>query len=274
MEFIKENVVDYNNLGLTKAFVACIDIIGFGAKTKSSLQKAEYEKIADILLSNNQAGSSFNLVRPGEESAPYSGFSHINQKISFSDTVFVIFPLLRDCPEELAKLDPFQVVLDTITVQFNLLRAGFASKGGIAFGDVYLKSREQNTVTFGSAVSYAHDIEQDEHNPRVILDKNFHVDAPPSNTHHSKNGFSYYLRDSDNKVFINYLLGIWNVEHELKQETLNEIREIIIKNITDTALGDSPKKKWSWIARYFNDFVASKYCTDHLGIKIKSIPTD
>lgn len=242
---------DEQNSHYEDCYVAFLDILDFKGFVRNKsfeqineLCKFVYKMIRDVLDCKNDIFTSEIL-----DAVRYT---------LISDTVFIAIPKSTKYSLE------FLVYLSGVLTSNILLKFKLLIRGGISEGSFYLK----DNISFGEAIVNSAILEKTKAiYPRIILEKSLVSLYLYNNSddENAKNGFLMFTKKdpivSDDYYIVDYL-GIWaerffddvkngRMQADFATYTFNEV-SVIIKNKLDEPVIDYIRKKYRYIAEYYN----------------------
>ena len=231
--------------------VAFVDILGFSSMIKeSSSDIEEYEKIKNALetIQNVKKISDVNGAKV----------------TTFSDSIVISYPAK-------AKDPLYNILLDLIHLQLDLLQQGILVRGGVAKGKV----RHVQEMVFGPAMVSAYALESKYAvYPRIIVEKDL-VDWEEENFRKQLYGAdndiddlkSLLKKDEYNDIFY---IDVLRQENELEfvedyEYLMERVRATIICGLQDKS--KSVVMKYIWLKNYYNDIISLHPRLNHLLIK-------
>jgi hypothetical protein len=178
---------------------------------------------------------------------------------TFTDNIVVGFPITFDDGAY-----EFYVVLGHLAeFQLQMAVSGFFVRGAVAVGDVYMDEH----IVFGPALIEAHDAEEKRaRDPGIVLASSardpkyiqLSVDMAKSESgqHHD-----VLLQDVDGQLFLNYLQGVVEFEHDILYpytEYLEKHREHLLERLARFAVEPHVWSKYYWCATYHNFFCSGR----------------
>ncbi|HVF75529.1 MAG TPA: hypothetical protein VM938_10815 [Acidimicrobiales bacterium] len=171
----------------------------------------------------------------------------------FSDSLTIGFPITTWHGEN----EFLDVVTMAERVQFELARAGFATRGGFALGAFFM----DGNVTFGPALVEAVKLERNATTPRVVLSPDVVALARSLLPSYGKGSTwtphsDFLVIDNAGRVFVNYLDAARNYcSGDDKDELLPLLGEhsaLIQRGLLDHRDNPCVRVKYEWLARYHN----------------------
>ena len=171
---------------------------------------------------------------------------------AFTDNIVIGWPIRTDGESELgsafSKLSFFQL---------RLALAGFFIRGGLSIGPLYM----DDIAVFGRGLNEAYATESRfARDPRIVLASSveeivkIHMGdyAEPNYSPRSRDLY----RDSDGKVFINYLDSVLIAEDEIgpSYEELLKHKEVVERCLSEHKNNPLIWSKYAWVANYHNFF--------------------
>lgn len=232
-----------------KAIVTFLDILGF----RQIVAKSDSKTINEIL----------NVVEKIATPDKDEGLLYNPGTISFSDSIVRVRKV--DTGEN-AKFPiglVFHELLDIVHAQSQLIDFGILIRGGIAFGDIYMK---ENRI-FGPALVRAYDLESNYAKyPRLVLDpallKEYKTNKLLKKLGHSYEMDSEYVknlirRGDDGLFYVDYARAVEGEldELEMYQTFLKRHREVIIQAASKYEDISKDLEKYLWLATYHNSVI-------------------
>lgn len=234
---------------LKNSVVAFMDILGYRDMVENAVSAGTEPELLLKLHSCLEYGQKF---LKGELTPPKLGPKDYYAVKAFTDNIVIGWPILMDAESELGS------AFSTLSFfQFHLALAGFFIRGGLSIGPLYM----DDIAVFGGGLNEAYDAESRlARDPRIVL--------APSAEEAVKAHMKYYAepdyspqsrdlyRDSDGKVFLNYLESILIAENEYgpSYDELLKHKEIVQHALTKHKDNPMIWSKYAWAANYHNYF--------------------
>lgn len=187
---------------------------------------------------------------------------------SFSDCTYIVYDYkdgIDDSRKDNIELS-WVALYNTVNMLQELIKAGYAFRGGVALGKVYYDKDEN--IVFGPAVVEAYKLESKcAKNPRVLIQEdtaikilqwhNDNYNKLKSQEHiyqgiSSINGEIIKIDSEDNKYHLNYLNNIDCDEEKLKEFILKQLEKA--KNNNNIKV----MKKYLWLSDYYKNEIVDK----------------
>lgn len=252
---------------LCRSIIAFIDVLGF----KELVREAKNEhKSQEVFFNFHQALSTwFNRIDEFHNTTfemPYIGGKKDPYKIRiFTDCILIGCPIRKSGGYNFIEgCNEFFDMLSTIyLLQGEMVNQGYFVRGAIAIDELYM----DELIIYGNGAIEAYEAEKNQAKyPRIILTESAEsVLAEISKgfeDQHTKNYIiNYIYKDSDGRLFLNYLesikIGEHNFEFVAELEKHKEIIELKLSEFQDNA---HYLEKYLWAAKYHNNFCNQPPC--------------
>jgi len=141
--------------------------------------------------------------------------------------------------------------------QFSLALAGFFIRGGLSIGPLYM----DDIAVFGGGLNEAYDAESRlARDPRIVLTSSAEQAVKAHMKYYAEPDYSPQsrdlYRDSDGKLFLNYLDTVLIAEHENGPfyDELLKHKEVVERALTEHKGNPVNWSKYAWVANYHNYF--------------------
>lgn len=254
-----------------KAIVTFIDILGFRDIVSKDDAPAILDKIKSIQ----------HYAAPPKPKLKIDDLGTVPTTIQFSDSIIRVRLTDSGINSQYPFGTLFFELLELVHAQAALIEEGVLIRGGVAYGDVYIKDH----VIFGPAFVQAYDLESKFANsPRIAISPDL-IKELKSN-HHLK---AKHHDLTEEIGYINSLLkrgddGIWFIDYcgAIKSELdtpeeyplfLEKHKDLIVQNANRFDKFTTTTTKYLWLARYHNQSLSctsEKECTE-AGINLKDL---
>ena len=234
---------------LKNSVVVFMDILGYREMAENAASAGTEPELLLRLHSTLEYGQKF---LKGELTLPKLGPKDYYAVKAFTDNIVIGWPIRTDAETELGsaffKLSFFQ---------FNLALAGFFIRGGLSIGPLYM----DDIAVFGRGLNEAYDAESRlARDPRIVLASSSEEAVKThmryyAEPHYSPQSRDLY-RDSDGKVFLNYLDSILIAEDENGPfyDELLKHKEVVERALSEHKDNPMIWSKYAWVANYHNFF--------------------
>ncbi|HVU93702.1 MAG TPA: hypothetical protein VHE34_00690 [Puia sp.] len=246
-------------------YIAFLDILGWSDLLEKSAFDSEQTKKMGVFIDSVISHGSF-IEQANQNSRIDNPFGD-PQLTHFSDTL--VLSTRGD------RYGPNMLLYHLRDITDNLLRFGFFVRGGITCGLLI----HRGSMIYGPGLVDAYNLERNHAVvPRILLSddlaKVWQGGPPVQDISGRALGRTKDWRlDSDGRRFFDFLQGpILHmpdaiVNNEFEKGRLADIRERISAVLSDPSIQISVQKKYSWLARYFNDIL-----TEYPTIELDHIP--
>jgi hypothetical protein len=238
---------------LRSSVVLYLDVLGTTEASRSTVAQAILQRL-DAALSIARASAM-------------AGQSDETQALTwFSDNVFVAWPIQPGFDEEMGIA--LAVRAATYLQLMLVLKGGFLSRGGIAFGDIHMSE----SFAFGPALIEAHEIEQRMGGPRVGLSVDAVAEARKAAVAYAdpRQAFGEELMlDHQGTAFVDYLGYSWTDDPDefVRIDAAAAHRKVVADSLVQIPASASWRSKWEWAAEY-HDFVCARYWSKDTSLQI------
>lgn len=227
-----------------KKLVAFVDILGFREKT--NLTDSDAKKPVHTMLANIKK---------------YIKMHETTSIINIPDSHYYVF---SDSSMFSAKKEDFDKLIYVIAqLQFFAATNGFFLRGGLTYDYIY----DQKEYFYGRGMNRAYKMESEEAKfPRIIIDDKTEIQEYIRNNDFVVEDYGD-ISDEDGKYYIDFLRKIPENSVKIKfpvqydSYDYKNIRNYISKELEDSKelqdniVKDNVKKKYEWLAEYFNAFI-------------------
>lgn len=222
---------------LALSLCAFVDILGFSNTVKDAHARGSSKRIMHLLVS----ALSLSKAAIDKSKSENNFWCHK----FFTDNLLIGLKIQNNIEYCVANM-----IHIVATHQLAMALSGFAVRGAIAAGMLHLSS----DLVFGESLVRAHELEADPslpRQPRVILDKDS-TEIVLADTSFS----GMCLKDSDGRLFVNYLDWYWYDEYvpELGGQVLERHKIFIERNLKSFSSNRKLYNKYLWLAQYHNFF--------------------
>ncbi len=232
---------------LRLSIVAFVDILGY-----SELCRNEPTSIELLTRLRDALRNSFRPLDP--DAGVSTEFQRYWMTKTFTDNIVIGFPIIfQDGASEiimmLGRLGEFQLQMTC---------AGFFVRGAVSVDKLYMDDQ----IVFGPALIEAHDAEQKlARDPRIVLAKSAREMSSENkltdDTKNMQHQYDFLLEDSDEQLFLNYLSGVVEFEHDMGYPATDYLQDH--GNLIKDRLRSFKSKpqiwaKYYWCAMYHNFF--------------------
>jgi len=251
--FEKPSNVVVRELKCTEHIVCFADIIGFKERVLSMNAKEEDEEIKKLKFCFTK------IVGQSEwEKSKYP------LQINVYSDCFTMAWELNESNPRLFVSDIFSFIYEILLVQGNFVAQGLLLRGGITIGRYYADEK----FIFGKALIRAHELEQKERVPLIILDETEIVNSikgvlnlTKKNKGHydgGRRGLTYDLDDifgmfskKGKKLYLDYIKSYKECDSpEQSEKLLRMHRKIIVKGLGHKQ--EKVRRKYVWLGKYHN----------------------
>jgi hypothetical protein len=234
---------------LKNSVVVFMDILGYREMAENAASAGTEPELLLRLHSTLESGQKF---LKGDLTLPKLGLKDFYAVKAFTDNIVIGWPISRDAESELgsafSKLSYFQ---------FNLALAGFFIRGGLSIGPLYM----DDIAVFGRGLNEAYDAEARlARDPRIVLASSAEEAVKTHMRYYTEPDYSPQsrdlYRDSDGKVFLNYLDSILIAEDENGPfyDELLKHKEVVERALSEHKGNPMIWSKYAWAANYHNYF--------------------
>lgn len=250
---------------LRRSVVAFVDILGY-----TELSRSKPTSIELLIKLREALRNSFRPLDPNPNTRLQSCSQCYWMSKTFTDNIVIGFPIIhQDGSSELT------MILGRLgEFQLQMILSGFFVRGAVSMDKLYMDDH----IVFGPALIEAHDAEhQLARDPRIVLadsDRKLNyvnnlVDTTKNMRHH----YDFLLKDSDGQLFLNYLFGVVEFEHDMGYPTaeyLQEHRSLITDRLRSFSSKPLIWAKYHWCAMYHNFFCIGRDDFDEFKIDMDS----
>lgn len=234
---------------LKNSVVAFMDILGYREMAENAASGGTEPELLLRLHSTLEYGQKF---LKGDLTPPKLGLKDFYAVKAFTDNIVIGWPIRMDAESELGsaffKLSFFQ---------FNLALSGFFIRGGLSIGPLYM----DDIAVFGRGLNEAFDAEcRLARDPRIVLASSAEEAVKTHMRYYAEPDYSPQsrdlYRDSDGKVFLNYLESILIAEDENgpSYDELLKHKEVVERALSEHRGNPMIWSKYAWVANYHNFF--------------------
>jgi hypothetical protein len=234
---------------LKNSVVAFMDILGYRQMAEDAASAGTEPELLLRLHSTLEYGQKF---LKGDLTPPKLGLKDFYAVKAFTDNIVIGWPIRTDGESELGS-----TFFNLSFFQFNLALAGFFIRGGLSIGPLYM----DDIAVFGRGLNEAYDAASRlARDPRIVLASSAEEAVKIHMRYYAEPDYSPQstdlYRDSDGKVFINYLDSVLIAEHEsgpFYAELLKH-KEVVERSLSEHKNNPVIWSKYGWVANYHNFF--------------------
>jgi hypothetical protein len=234
---------------LKKSVVAFMDILGYREMAENAASAGTEPELLRRLHSTLEYGQKF---LKGDLTPPKVGLKDSYAVKAFTDNIVIGWPVRTDGESELGF-----TFFNLSFFQFSLTLAGFFIRGGVSIGPLYM----DDIAVFGTGLNEAYDTESRlARDPRIVLASSTEEAVKTHMRHYAEPNYSPQnrdlYRDSDGKVFLNYLDSVLIAEAENGPfyDELLEHKGVVERALSDHKDNPPIWSKYAWVANYHNFF--------------------
>jgi hypothetical protein len=234
---------------LKNSVVVFMDILGYREMAENAASAGTEPELLLRLHSTLESGQKF---LKGDLALPKLGLKDFYAVKAFTDNIVIGWPIRTDAESELGSAF-FKVSF----FQFNLALEGFFIRGGLSIGPLYM----DDIAVFGRGLNEAYDAESRlARDPRIVLASSAEEAVKTHMRYYAGPDYSPQsrdlYRDSDGKVFLNYLDSILIAEDENGPyyDELLKHKEVVERALSEHKGNPMIWSKYAWAANYHNYF--------------------
>ena len=238
---------EYGSPLLLRSIVAFVDILGY-----SELCREEPDSLSLLANIRDTLRGAFRSLDP--DYGELIGAQRYWMTKTFTDNIVIGLPItFQDGSAELG------MVLGRLgEFQLQMTHAGFFVSGAISVNKIYIDKH----IVFGPALIEAYDAQQNlARDPRIVLADSVremsYIQQRADVTNVVAHQYDMLLKDSDGQMFLNYLQGVVEFEHDMgypDTEYLEKHRDHILERLASFISQPRIWAKYYWCAMYHNYF--------------------
>ena len=234
---------------LKNSVVVFMDILGYRQMVENAASTGTESELLLRLHSTLESGQKF---LKGELIPPKLGLKDHYAVKAFTDNIVIGWPIRSDAESELGS-----AFFMLSFFQFSLALAGFFIRGGLSIGPLYM----DDIAVFGGGLNEAYDAESRlARDPRIVLTSSAEEAVKAHMKYYAEPDYSPQsrdlYRDSDGKLFLNYLDTVLIAEHENGPfyDELLKHKEVVERALTEHKGNPVNWSKYAWVGNYHNYF--------------------
>jgi len=234
---------------LKNSVVVFMDILGYRQMVENAASTGTESELLLRLHSTLESGQKF---LKGELIPPKLGLKDHYAVKAFTDNIVIGWPIRSDAESEFGS-----AFFMLSFFQFSLALAGFFIRGGLSIGPLYM----DDIAVFGGGLNEAYDAESRlARDPRIVLTSSAEQAVKAHMKYYAEPDYSPQsrdlYRDSDGKLFLNYLDTVLIAEHENGPfyDELLKHKEVVERALTEHKGNPVNWSKYAWVANYHNYF--------------------
>ena len=250
---------------LRHSIVAFVDILGY-----KELSREKSSSLRFLVEIREAFRNAFRSLDPHTDEPPDSQRCWMAK--TFTDNIVVGFPITFDD----GAYEFFMVLSHLAELQLQMAVSGFFVRGAVSVGDIYMDEQ----IVFGPALIEAHDAEEKRaRDPRIVLASSARATQyiQLSMDMAQKESYQHHdviLQDVDGQLFLNYLQGVVEFEHDMLYpytEYLEKHRDHLLERLGRFAVDPRVWSKYYWCATYHNYFCSGRAELEEYMINMLSI---